>query len=62
MMTHHKTKGKLWSLSPLPLLPPVGLKESKNKAPEDLSSLPGKMQLLILLLAFFLPPMAKAGE
>jgi hypothetical protein len=40
----------------------VGLKESKNKAPEDLSSLPGKMQLLILLLAFFLPPMAKAGE
>jgi hypothetical protein len=62
MMTHHKTKGKLWSLSPLPFLPQWVLKESKNKAPEDLSSFPGKMQLLLLLLAFFLPPMAKAGE
>jgi hypothetical protein len=31
MMTHHKTKGKLWSLSPLPLLPLVGAKRKQEQ-------------------------------
>jgi hypothetical protein len=31
MMTHHKTKGKPWSLSPLPLHPPVGAKREQEQ-------------------------------
>ncbi|XP_073923074.1 granzyme B(G,H)-like [Castor canadensis] len=30
-MTHHKTKGKPWSLSPLPLHPPVGAKREQEQ-------------------------------
>nr|XP_002718156.2 granzyme H [Oryctolagus cuniculus] len=55
------------SLSPPCLLsppPPRELKESKEEASAAPSCavFPGKMQPLLLLLAFFLPPWAEAGE
>uniref|UniRef100_G1SGP8 Granzyme H n=1 Tax=Oryctolagus cuniculus TaxID=9986 RepID=G1SGP8_RABIT len=55
------------SLSPPFLLsppPPRELKESKEEASAAPSCavFPGKMQPLLLLLAFFLPPWAEAGE
>uniref|UniRef100_A0A286XWN9 Peptidase S1 domain-containing protein n=1 Tax=Cavia porcellus TaxID=10141 RepID=A0A286XWN9_CAVPO len=63
-MKHHKTVGNMRSLSQLLPLPLLEAKRQHGQSSKSsgLETLLGMMQLLLILLAFFLPPRTKAGE